>query len=356
MQILELAGEDGPAATFAHHRLAELLLEHNPWRAALHLRRLNDALVHNQLAPQEETTSPKQPASKPQSASDDEHSALSTPVVIHALTGLCHVLLGNYRVSVAAYKKALALDEGNPWYQHNIGHLLDVALDMPEAAEEYLRAAVSKLSRNHEVMASLAHCLGRIGRLDEAKALARRAAGESVQHQALLQELTEVADPGATSRASVSALSSGQKRLQEQGEHIVEGACAYLHGHGQEQVNRGYAQALWDEYQTSKTSLRISKPEVCMAALVCAIEWAISDTMLHRGSLAYGSASAQAERVGKIASDFGVSARAARSRFSAICKAWEARSPATEQVTPEPATAGAVASSSNSFGTRCEPV
>ena len=76
-QLASVAEEGSDASLFAHRHLAELLLEDNPWKAALHLRRV---LGH--------------------CAEDD---------ILHALMGLCHALLGNYRVAVRSYREASTL-------------------------------------------------------------------------------------------------------------------------------------------------------------------------------------------------------------------------------------------------------
>jgi tetratricopeptide (TPR) repeat protein len=140
-QIVTHAGTDIEAARFAHRHLAELRLEESPWRAALHLRRVI------QLDP------------------DDD--------VAHALMGLCQALQANFRTAVASFRRAVALSPGNPWYNHNLGHLLDVALGASKEALPYLRRAHKMEPRQGEVSASLAHCLGRLGAHEEALALGR---------------------------------------------------------------------------------------------------------------------------------------------------------------------------------------
>ena len=44
-QLVSAAEEGSDASLFAHRHLAELRLEHNPWKAALHLRRVLVAVV-----------------------------------------------------------------------------------------------------------------------------------------------------------------------------------------------------------------------------------------------------------------------------------------------------------------------
>lgn len=82
---------------------------------------------------------------------------------------LCQTMLGNYRYAVTAYRKALAAAPKNPWYAHNLGHLLDVALGKPEEALSWLRMAQGGASWSSEVAVSFAHALARAGKIGEAK-------------------------------------------------------------------------------------------------------------------------------------------------------------------------------------------
>ena len=77
--------------------------------------------------------------------------------------GLCQALLGNFDSAVVHYERALALDPSNAWYHHNLGHLLDVALNLPQIALSHLRWAHDAHPMEDEVTASLAHCLARSG-------------------------------------------------------------------------------------------------------------------------------------------------------------------------------------------------
>ncbi len=174
-RLLEVAPDASEAARFAHRHLAELTLEEQPWEAALHLRRVL------------------------QSNPDDDAA--------QALMGLCHALLGNYRVSVTAYRRAVAIAPGNPWYNHNLGHLLDVALGVPAEALGYLRRAYRAAPNQEEVGASLAHCLGRVGLLDEGLALARQLSARHPKHQDLrtLVRALESGDTGSLLVASKTA-------------------------------------------------------------------------------------------------------------------------------------------------------
>jgi len=86
------------AAYFAKLRLSELIVGDAPFRAA---RLARDVLVRG----------------------ESERA--------WAVLGLAHTLLGNYRVAARSYRKALALAPECPVYEHNLGHVMDVAMDRP---------------------------------------------------------------------------------------------------------------------------------------------------------------------------------------------------------------------------------
>lgn len=137
-RLLAHAPRGSAAWHFGTVRLAEVLVRTAPWRAALLARR----------------------------ALRLEESAQSWGVL-----ALAQTLLGNYRAACRAYRKALALVHDSPEYAHNLGHLLDVALDRPKDAIPYLRAAHKAVPNEPELAASLAHALARAGRIDEARSL-----------------------------------------------------------------------------------------------------------------------------------------------------------------------------------------
>ncbi len=142
-RLSRLAADGSDENVYAQRRLAELLADHHPWRAALCARRVLAA----------------QPG-------DDG---------AWAILALCHALLGHFRCAAAAYRRALALAPENTAYAHNLGHLLDVALGRPRDALPWLRAAYEVAGRRTDVAASFAHALGRAGELAEAKRVSRRA-------------------------------------------------------------------------------------------------------------------------------------------------------------------------------------
>jgi Flp pilus assembly protein TadD len=163
-RLARTAAPGSEERVFAHRQLAELLAEKSPWRAAIYAKRVI--------------------AERP----DDDRG--------WALLGLSQTLLGHYRFAVTAYEKALACAPKNPWYAHNLGHLLDVALDRAGDAIEWLRTAYAEATElghaaSDDIAASFAHALGRAGRVAEAKKVLVRAmkGGASREHEALLKWL-----------------------------------------------------------------------------------------------------------------------------------------------------------------------
>ncbi|HJL15411.1 MAG TPA: tetratricopeptide repeat protein [Sandaracinaceae bacterium LLY-WYZ-13_1] len=244
-RILELAADADPAKLFAHRHLAEMRLEQDPWSAALHLRKVIAAHPHDDVS--------------------------------QSLMALAHALLGNYRAAVAAYRRALQLSPHNPWYHHNLGHLLDVALDQPDAALSHLELALEHADPpEHEITASAAHCLARVGRLDEAAELAEAAvtdAPHNPDHRALLRWI----DRGAPRDEPVHPLRTEPREAEPGGgrrrgwdaavvklleQHMREAGFSSRH------VER--ARAMWADY-LGERELRVKKPEICAAAVHYAI-------------------------------------------------------------------------------------
>jgi tetratricopeptide (TPR) repeat protein len=156
-RLVRLAAEGSDECLFANLHLAELLVERDPWRAALYARRV---VAHR---------------------ADDDRG--------WATLALCQTLLGNYKFAVSAYHHALASAPKNPWYAHNLGHLLDVALGRAEEAVAWLRRAYQSAAYSGEVAASYAHALARVGRIAEARRVLTRAMkrSSSREHAALLK-------------------------------------------------------------------------------------------------------------------------------------------------------------------------
>ncbi len=136
-RLARVAAPSSDDGVFANRQLAELLVERHPWRAAIHAKR---ALAYR--------------------PGDDR---------AWAVLAFCHTLLGNFRSAASAYKQAIACSPQNPWYAHNLGHLLDVALGAPDRALPWLALAYGAKIDNSEIVASYAHALARTGRSAEAR-------------------------------------------------------------------------------------------------------------------------------------------------------------------------------------------
>jgi hypothetical protein len=164
-KLVRLAEDGSDEDVFAHLHLAELLVERHPWRAALCARRV---LAHRP---------------------DDDRG--------WATLGLCQTLLGNYNFAVHAYHRALTSAPKNPWYAHNLGHLLDIALGRAAEAVVWLKRAHEGAADSDEVAASYAHALARDGRIADARKVLVRATrrGSSREHLALLKWLDQGAPP-----------------------------------------------------------------------------------------------------------------------------------------------------------------
>ncbi len=160
-RLARIAPPGSPPWAFAHCKLAELLLDAHPWRAATVARLVTRKLPENDVA--------------------------------WGQLGLALTVLGHYHSAARAYRQALALAPEDPWYAHNLGHLLDVPLNSPQEAVYWLRIAF-RTEPHVEIAASLAQALGHIGRAKEGLRVLRRGLrGEpgSAEHQALEAWLVE---------------------------------------------------------------------------------------------------------------------------------------------------------------------
>ena len=190
-KLLRAVPQDGDDALFAHRHLAELLVEEEPWAAALSAKRIL-------------TRDP-----------DDERA--------WAVLGLSFTLLSHYRAAVSAYRKALAIAPANPWYAHNLGHLLDVALARPIDGLPLLAAAHRKEPSEVEIASSYAHALGRTGRSREGWTLLQPYLkdGGSDEQRALLRWLERDASgrrgKGKTPRRKARSPESAATRNHESG-------------------------------------------------------------------------------------------------------------------------------------------
>jgi Flp pilus assembly protein TadD len=142
-RLARSAAPESDAWIYAHRHLAEIGVEHDPWRAALFARRVI--------------------ARRP----DDDGA--------WAVLGLAQSLLGHYRYAARAYERARALAPDNPWYAHNLGHLYDVALDRPRDALPLLARATLAQPAEADIAASYAHALARCGRVATARRVLKRA-------------------------------------------------------------------------------------------------------------------------------------------------------------------------------------
>ncbi len=263
-ELASAAEEGSDASLFAHRHLAELYLEDNPWKAALHLRRVLGYCV------------------------DDD--------VVHALMGLCHALLGNYRVAVRSYRDASSLAPQTPWYHHNLGHLMDIALDDPAGAEPHLRRAYELEPEHDEIIGSLAHCVARLGDLDQALKLAEYAREKgpcNPDHRVLLEWI----ESGATDKPAVPATVRWPS-----GDRVAETLQLKMGEAGYSRVEIERATQLWSDMQ-AHCELRVTKPEVLAAAL----EYAIAVVEQRPGCT-------QAE----VARRYGVGATSVSTRFAQI--------------------------------------
>jgi tetratricopeptide (TPR) repeat protein len=129
-RLIATATRGSPEQAFAKLELSELIVGDEPFRAA---RLALDVL--------KESPEPR----------------------AFGVLGIAHSVLGNFRAARRAYEQALALDPDHPAYRHNLGHLLDVALDRPRDALRHF--AVARRARPHEpaIVSSEAHALARSG-------------------------------------------------------------------------------------------------------------------------------------------------------------------------------------------------
>jgi tetratricopeptide (TPR) repeat protein len=245
--LVRTAGEGHRDALFAHRQLAELRLADSPWCAALHLRKLVLA----------------------ESADDS----------VFALLGLCHAMLGNFVSAIGAYKRAIELAPRNPWYHHNLGHLLDVGVGNSSGALHHLRLAHEIEPEEDEICASLAHCCARVGRIDEAKDLARlavRCAPRNIDHRALLDWLERGA-PGTRTKGRNRASERRQTsnkiarvRRDDVRDPVAHLLATHMPGAGFSSDHVRCAHALWGDF-CSRRELNVAKPSVYAAAIAYAV-------------------------------------------------------------------------------------
>ena len=171
-KLSRIADPESEDFWFAHRHIAERSVEREPWLAAISARHV---IAHRP---------------------DDDGA--------WAVLGLAYTLMGHYRAAVASYRRAVSRAPGNPWYAHNLGHLLDITMNSPHDAVRLLEMAHDKEPRDPEIAASYAHALGRVGRPADGRKLLKRfmRTGGTPDQKALLkwlekseQGLAEQADP-----------------------------------------------------------------------------------------------------------------------------------------------------------------
>jgi tetratricopeptide (TPR) repeat protein len=183
-RLARAAAPESEAWIYAHRHLAELGVEHDPWRAALFARRV---IAHRP---------------------DDDGA--------WAVLGLAQSLLGNCRYAARAYEHALALAPDNPWYAHNLGHLYDVALDRAADALPLLARATYAQPGEADIAASYAHALARCGKLAMAKRVLKRAIrhGGTADQMALARWLDTFAIDDTGARPAEGALGPSRQRAR----------------------------------------------------------------------------------------------------------------------------------------------
>jgi tetratricopeptide (TPR) repeat protein len=234
---------------FAHRHLGELCLEESPWQAALHIRQVL------RIAP------------------DDD--------VAEALMGLCQALLGNYEAAIASYGRAALANPEMPWYHHNVGHLLDVALDRPKAARPHLERAHAIEPTHDEITASLAHCVARLGDLDEARRLALEAA-ETAPHHDEHHNLLDWIEQGAPDLVEprdeprFACIEGGAVHREDA---VLRALEQGMESAGFSRAELESARRMWRDFRALRP-VRTQKP----AVLAAAVEYAVALVHKRRGS------------------------------------------------------------------------
>jgi Flp pilus assembly protein TadD len=184
-KLARTAEPESDAWVLAHRHLAELAVDRDPWRSAIFARRVVKV-------------------------DPDDDGAW-------AVLGLSQTLLANYRYAVSAYRRAIALAPQNPWYAHNLGHLLDVALGRPADALVLLADAYKREPKEAEIASSYAHALARAGKVAQAKKVLRRVVAKgATSEQMILWRWLEQGAPATRSASKPSAPSPRSKSRKRQ--------------------------------------------------------------------------------------------------------------------------------------------
>jgi transposase-like protein len=141
---------------------------------------------------------------------------------------------------------------------------MDVALDDPAGAERHLRRAYELEPEHDEIIGSLAHCLARLGNLDQARKLAELARENgpcNPDHLSLLEWI----EGGATDTPAATATVR-----RPPGDRVAETVQLKMGEAGFSRAEIERATQLWSDMQ-AHCELRVTKPEVLAAALEYAI-------------------------------------------------------------------------------------
>lgn len=128
-QLLATAPPDSAESTFARLTLAQYLLTERPFRSASLAR----SVAHRHAEPR-----------------------------AYRVLGLALTVLGHFRAAVQAYRSGLELCFEDPETHHNLGHLLDVALDRPQEGLVHLGTALRLAPEVKAIALSHAHALARV--------------------------------------------------------------------------------------------------------------------------------------------------------------------------------------------------
>jgi Flp pilus assembly protein TadD len=90
-------------------------------------------------------------------------------------------------VAARSYRRALALAPDCAIYEHNLGHVLDVALDRPRDALVHLERAHRGMPQEREISSSYAHALLRSGQPEKARELLRHAVDDPAAAEEILK-------------------------------------------------------------------------------------------------------------------------------------------------------------------------
>ncbi|MGC4065814.1 MAG: tetratricopeptide repeat protein [Polyangiaceae bacterium] len=108
------------------------------------------------------------------------------------LYGLSLTVLGHYATAKKALERACSLAPEHPGHAHNLGHLLDAALERPLCAIPLLRRALDAAPEVPSIASSYAHALWRVGRTASAlEALRQHAGMDASTAQATLEQWRE---------------------------------------------------------------------------------------------------------------------------------------------------------------------